>query len=70
MISQNHRKWGNKKILVLIFKSYLINAGQLQLIRIKLTLGCNIVYTIASLWGKTTLYTGGMGGAGGVPKYF
>ena len=26
------------------------------------TLGCNILYTIASLWGKITLNTGGMGG--------
>ena len=27
------------------------------------TLGCNILYTIDSLWGETTLYTGGVGGA-------
>ena len=32
------------------------------------TLVCNILYAIASLWGKTILNTGGMGGAGGVPK--
>ena len=25
-------------------------------------LDCNILYTIASLWGKTTLNTGGVGG--------
>ena len=33
----------------------------------KITLGCKILWTIASLWGKTTQYTGSAGGAGGKP---
>ena len=36
---------------------------------IRYTLGCNILCTIAYLWSKTALYTEGMGGAGGMPKY-